>query len=67
MGWGASVTQDLARCRLAARMMALFYELVEHLRSLVEPDRHMEAITSRHCSGMPSPRGAACRDKQRSP
>ena len=26
-GWGGFVTQDLARCRLAARMIALFYDL----------------------------------------
>jgi len=47
MGWGGFVTQDLARCRLAARMIALFYDWWSIFVRLVEPDRHMEAITSR--------------------
>ena len=46
-GWGGFVTQDLARCRLAARMVALFYDWWNIFVRLVEPDRHMEAITSR--------------------
>jgi hypothetical protein len=46
-GWGGFVTQDLARCRLAARMVALFYNWWNIFVRLVEPDRHMEAITSR--------------------
>ena len=46
-GWGGFVTQDLARCRLAARMIALFYDWWSIFVRLVEPDRHMEAITSR--------------------
>ena len=46
-GWGSFVTQDLARCRLAARMIALFYDWWSIFVRLVEPDRHMEAITSR--------------------
>jgi hypothetical protein len=45
-GWGF-VTQDLARCRLAARLVALFYDWWNIFVRLVEPDRHMEAITSR--------------------
>jgi len=48
MGLGRlSFTQDLARCRLAARMIALFYDWWSIFVRLVEPDRHMEAITSR--------------------
>ncbi len=46
-GWGGFVTQDLARCRLAARLVALFYDWWNIFVRLVEPDRHMEAITSR--------------------
>lgn len=46
-GWGGFVTQDLARCRLAARMVALFYDWWNIFVRLVEPDRHLEAITSR--------------------
>src|SRR5271166_5563972 len=46
-GWGGFVTQDLARCQLAARMVALFYDWWNIFVRLVEPDRHMEAITSR--------------------
>ena len=46
-GWGGFVTQDLARCRLAARMVALFYNWWNIFVRLIEPDRHMEAITSR--------------------
>ena len=46
-GWGGFITQDLARCRLAARMIALFYDWWSIFVRLVEPDRHMEAITSR--------------------
>jgi len=46
-GWGGFVTQDLARCRLAARMVALFYDWWSIFVRLIEPNRHMEAITSR--------------------
>ena len=46
-GWGGFVTQDLARCQLAARLVALFYDWWNIFVRLVEPDRHMEAITSR--------------------
>jgi hypothetical protein len=47
MGWGGFVTQDLALCRLAARMIVLFYDWWSIFVRLVEPDRHLEAITSR--------------------
>ena len=46
-GWGGFVTRDMARCRLAARMVALFYDWWNIFVRLIEPDRHVEAITSR--------------------
>ena len=46
-GWGGFVTQDLARCRLAARMVALFYDWWNIFVRLAEPDWRREAITSR--------------------
>ena len=46
-GWGGFTTHDLARCRLAARLVALFYDWWNIFVRLAEPDRHMEAITSR--------------------
>ena len=46
-GWGGFATQDLARCRLAARLLALFYDWWNIFVRLAEPDLHREAITSR--------------------
>jgi Transposase DDE domain group 1 len=46
-GWGGFTTHDLARCHLAARLVALFYNWWNIFARLAEPDRHMEAITSR--------------------
>jgi hypothetical protein len=46
-GWGGFVTRDMARCRLAARMVALFYDWWNIFVRLIEPDRHVEAIISR--------------------
>src|SRR6202789_3798171 len=46
-GWGGFVTHDLARCRLAARFVALFYDWWNIFVRLAEPDWHREAITSR--------------------
>ena len=46
-GWGGFVTHDLARCRLAARLVALFYDWWNIFTRLAEPGRHREAITSR--------------------
>jgi hypothetical protein len=46
-GWGGFVTHDLARCRLAARLVALFYDWWNIFVHLAEPDWHREAITSR--------------------
>jgi hypothetical protein len=47
MGLGGFVTHDLARSRLAARLVALFYDWWNIFTRLAEPDRHREAITSR--------------------
>ncbi|MGC1860181.1 MAG: hypothetical protein WA733_03425 [Methylocystis sp.] len=38
---------DLARCRLAARLVALFYDWWNIFARLAEPNRHREVITSR--------------------
>ena len=46
-GWGGFTTKDLARCRLAARMIALVYNWWNIFVRLAEPDKHLEAITSR--------------------
>jgi Transposase DDE domain group 1 len=46
-GWGGFTTHDMARCRLAARLVALFYNWWNIFVRLAEPDRHIEAITSR--------------------
>jgi hypothetical protein len=46
-GWGGFTTQDLARCRLTARMVALVYNWWSIFVRLAEPDKHLEAITSR--------------------
>jgi len=46
-GWGGFTTQDLARCQLAAQMVALIYNWWNLFVRLAEPDRHLEAITSR--------------------
>ena len=45
--WGGFTTHDLARCRLAARMLALFYDWWNIFVRLVDPNLHREAITSR--------------------
>jgi hypothetical protein len=46
-GWGGFTTQDLARCRLTACMVALVYNWWNIFVRLAEPDKHLEAITSR--------------------
>ena len=46
-GWGGFTTHDLARCRLAARMVALVYNWWNIFVRLAAPDKHLEAITSR--------------------
>ena len=46
-GWGGFTTHDLKRCRLTARMIALVYNWWNIFVRLAEPDKHLEAITSR--------------------
>ena len=46
-GWGGFTTHDLRRCRLMARIVALAYNWWNIYVRLVNPERHMEAITSR--------------------
>ena len=46
-GWGGFTTRDLARCRLTAKMVALVYDWWNLFTRLAEPDKHLEAITSR--------------------
>ena len=46
-GWGGYTTHDLARCRLAARLLALFYNWWTIFVRLADPNQHREAITSR--------------------
>ena len=46
-GWGGFTTQDLKRCRLMARCVALIYNWWNLFVRLAEPDKHLEAITSR--------------------
>ena len=46
-GWGGYTTHDLARCRLAARLLALIYNWWNIFVRLADPSLHREAITSR--------------------
>lgn len=46
-GWGGFTTSDLARCQLAAQTVALVYNWWNIFVRLAEPDKHLEAITSR--------------------
>lgn len=46
-GWGGYTTQDLKRCRLMARVVALIYNWWSLFVRLAVPERHAEAITSR--------------------
>src|SRR5208337_3060925 len=46
-GWGGFTTKDIARCQLTARMVALVYNWWNIFVRLAEPDKHLEAITSR--------------------
>lgn len=46
-GWGGFTTQDLARCRLMARMVALIYNWWTLFVRLAQPHKHFEAISSR--------------------
>ena len=46
-GWGGFTTQDLARCRIMARMVALVYNWCTLFVRLAHPHKHFEAISSR--------------------
>jgi hypothetical protein len=46
-GWGGYTTQDLKRCRIMARVVALIYNWWSLFVRLAIPERHAEAITSR--------------------
>ena len=46
-GWGGFVTQDIKRCRLMARIVALVYNWWNLFVRLAVPDQHLEAVTSR--------------------
>ena len=46
-GWGGFTTQDLARCRLMARMVVLGYNWWTLFVRLAQPHKHFEAISSR--------------------
>ena len=46
-GWGGFTTQDIARCKLMARTVALIYNWWNIFVRLAQPDKHLEAITSR--------------------
>jgi hypothetical protein len=46
-GWGRFTTQDLTRCRLLARSVALIYNWWSLFVRLADPEHHREAITTR--------------------
>ncbi len=46
-GWSGFTTNDLHRCRLMARIIALIYNWWTLFVRLIEPNSHLEAITSR--------------------
>jgi hypothetical protein len=46
-GWAGFTTRDLSRCQHMARFIALVYNWWNLFVRLAEPDRHLEAITSR--------------------
>ena len=46
-GWRGFTTQKVKSCRLMSRMIALIYNWWTLYTRLIEPNRHMEAITSR--------------------
>jgi hypothetical protein len=46
-GWGGFVTQDLLRCQVAARNVALIYNWWSLFVRCIDPQRPREAITSR--------------------
>ena len=46
-GWGGYTTQDIKRCRIISRMVALIYNWWTLFVRLSNPDSHKESITSR--------------------
>jgi len=46
-GWSGYTTHDLHRCRIMARIIALIYNWWTLFVRLIEPNHHLEAITSR--------------------
>ncbi len=46
-GWSGFTTQDMKRCRFMSRVVALIYNWWNIFARLAEPDKHLEAITSR--------------------
>jgi hypothetical protein len=46
-GWGGYTTQDLQRCRIISRLVALVYNWWSLFVRLANPDKHHEATTSR--------------------
>ena len=46
-GWGGFTTQDLKRCRIMSRNVALIYNWWNLFVRLAEPNKHLEAVTSR--------------------
>ena len=46
-GWGGFTTYDLQRCRVMARCVGLVYNWWSLFGRLADPDRRLEAITSR--------------------
>lgn len=46
-GWGGFTTKDIKPCRFIARIIALIYNGWNIFARLANPDKHMEAITSR--------------------
>jgi len=45
--WSGFMTRDLQRCRVLARLTALVYNWWNIFTRLAQPDRHLEAVTSR--------------------
>lgn len=46
-GWSGFMTQDLQRCRIIARFIALVYNWWSIFVRLAQPNTHLEAVTSR--------------------
>jgi len=46
-GWGGFTTKDIARCQILARSVGLVYNWWSLFVRLAQPNKHLEAITSR--------------------